>query len=136
MGKTAEEMNKERRAAKARQKAVAKARTANRKNQETPERMSLSDIVRENKIRERKERLKQQAQADIQRLADEAFAKLLRLGSFMSYRQHFGSNVEQDAMWDQITREVIRKAKAHSKQFSWLGNWQVTGVFTIAIVKS
>lgn len=120
--KTAEQMNIERRAAKARQQANVKAKTVTKSEHKV---FNMVDTLKNIKLNARK---KQQA---IQNAIDNGnFLLKMAIANVcvLTYSPY-------DDTWERNCYDVLTAAKRHPSRFEWNRDWKETGKLMIALPK-
>lgn len=125
--KTAEQMNQERRAAKQRQQAAAKAKSVHAaKNQEFDLNKAAQDAVK-------RQRFKKMKTENHEREIREAFDTIKARGSFRSIR---GEHQKRDA-WISWCFEVIQviRNSPESNSITYNREWKETGIFVAGKIR-
>jgi len=127
MPKTAEQMNAERRAAKARQQAAAKARGVNR---EKDQEFSLQEAQKENRKRENAAARRTAVKTAF---VEEKFAELIKRGSIKIAKQP----TENRDFWISFCFELIKKVREseHKDKITYTRDWKETGVLVMGFVR-
>ena len=124
---TAEQMNAARRAAKARQQAVAKAKAAG-KGTNTGE-FSLSEAVKEQRLHHaRKEFAEKRAKEN----GDKLLAEVIRLRVLKLDKPEGDDWTQSVKFWKFNCFDVIAAAKRSDQRFTWNRDWLETGRLLIA----
>ena len=120
MPKTAEQMNAERRAAKARQNQAARAKALGNRGQQGE--FSITDALKERKLRERR----------LQRSAEQGQLLLERLKSQKSMQISADTHGKN---WYRVAMDLLQAAKADEGRYVWDKNWRSRERLLIAVKK-